>query len=99
MSSRRWASGVRALKGSRACGGGREMSGHGRVHDGSARAGGYGRGLTGGVHGGRERTRACVWGIGADRPGPLGNGMERGRESARAWTRAVAGSAELGRMG
>jgi hypothetical protein len=40
MSSRRWANGVRALKGSRACGGGREMSGHGRVHGGSARAGG-----------------------------------------------------------
>jgi hypothetical protein len=40
MSRRRWASGVRALKGSRACGGGREMRGRGRVHGGSARVGG-----------------------------------------------------------
>jgi hypothetical protein len=35
---------------------------------------------------GRERE-----GIGADRPGPPGSGRERGRESARAQTRAVAG--------
>jgi hypothetical protein len=36
----KWASGVQALKGSRECGGGRKMHGRGRVHDGSARAGG-----------------------------------------------------------
>jgi hypothetical protein len=36
----KWASGVRAFKGARACGGGQKTRGHGRVHDGSARAGG-----------------------------------------------------------
>jgi hypothetical protein len=40
MSRGKWASGVRAQKGSRACEGGREMRGRGRVHGGSARAGG-----------------------------------------------------------
>jgi hypothetical protein len=38
MGREEWASGVRALKGSRACGGGRKMRGRGCVHDGSARA-------------------------------------------------------------
>jgi hypothetical protein len=40
MSRGKWASGVRALKGSRACGDGWKMHGRGRVHDRSERAGG-----------------------------------------------------------
>jgi hypothetical protein len=40
MSRGEWASGVRALKGARACGGGRETRGRGRVHGGSSWAGG-----------------------------------------------------------
>jgi hypothetical protein len=38
----------------------------------------------------REGTSTCA-GIGADRPGPPGSGRERGRKSAHARTRAVAG--------
>jgi hypothetical protein len=60
----KWVSGVWALKGARACEGGREMRGRGRIHDGSARAGCLGWGLTGGVRGAaREdvRVREKKW--------------------------------------
>ena len=52
MSRGKWASRVRALKGARACGGGRGMRGRGRVHGGGVGERlGKRRGLTGGVHG------------------------------------------------
>jgi hypothetical protein len=47
----KWASGVWALKGTRACGGGRGTRGRGRVHGGGVGERlGKRRGLTGGVH-------------------------------------------------
>jgi hypothetical protein len=64
MSRGKWASGVRALKGARACGAGGKTRRRGHVHGGSARVGGYGRGLTGGVRGAaREdvRVREKKW--------------------------------------
>jgi hypothetical protein len=52
MSMGKWASGARALKGTRACGGGWRMRRHGRIHSGSVGERlGKRRELTGGVHG------------------------------------------------
>jgi hypothetical protein len=48
-------------------------------------------GLKGGLRGAEKGNERVREGIAADRPGPLGSGRERRRESARARTRAVAG--------
>jgi hypothetical protein len=44
-----------------------------------------------GVRGAEREDERVREGIGADRPGPPDSGRERGRESVRARTRAVAG--------
>jgi hypothetical protein len=83
MSRGKCASGVQALKGARACGGDRETRGRGLVHGGSARAGGSGRGLMGGV---REAAREDVRVREKKRCrqiGPTGSGRERERERGR----------------
>jgi hypothetical protein len=54
MSKRKWASGARALKGPRACDGGRKTRGRGRVHGGGV-GGRLGMGSNGWGPWGREK--------------------------------------------
>jgi hypothetical protein len=81
VSGGKCASGARGSKGVRTCGGGRRSCGRGRVHDGGTWAGGWGRADRWGRRDRERSGRACKRN-GADKPGPLGSGRERGRERA-----------------
>jgi hypothetical protein len=81
VSGGKWASEARGSKGAGTCGGGRRSRGRGRVHGGGTWVGGWGRADRWGWRN-RESGRACERN-GADKPGPLGSGRERGRAGWR----------------
>jgi hypothetical protein len=96
MSRGKWVSGVRALKGVRACGGGRETRGYGRVHGGSAREVRDGD-LTGGVHGAARGDMRMHEKKRRRQIGPTGSERERERGVRRTRERgqSLAGAVHL----